>query len=111
MGGLIKRYWFNATDPLLPDHVYRADVSPGGGKVKITVHQRAKLGRAGLIAYVIDFEQSGSLHGDHQREPQNAVRPCHKDAVRHQPLATRPGGLRQDNAKGVRARRCYNPLG
>ena len=59
MGGLIKRCWFNATDPLLPDHVYRADVSPGGGKVKITVHQRARLGRAGLIAYVIDFEQSG----------------------------------------------------
>jgi hypothetical protein len=59
MGGRIKRCWFNPTDPLLPNHVYRADVSPGGGKVKITVHQRAKLGRAGLSAYVIDFKQSG----------------------------------------------------
>jgi hypothetical protein len=59
MGGRIKRCWFNATDPLLPNYVYRADVSPGGGKVTITVHQRADLGRAGLSTYVIDFKQSG----------------------------------------------------
>ena len=59
MGGRIKRCWFNATDPLLPNHVYRADVSPGGGKVTITVHQRADLGRAGLSTYVIDFKQRG----------------------------------------------------
>jgi hypothetical protein len=60
MGGRIKRCWFNATDPLLPNHVYRADVSPGGGKVTITVHQRADLGRAGLLTYIIDFKQAGS---------------------------------------------------
>ena len=42
------------------EHVYRADVSPGGGKVTITVHQRADLGRAGLSTYVIDFKQQGS---------------------------------------------------
>lgn len=59
MGGRIKRCWFNATDPLLPKHVYRADVSPSGSKVTITVHQRADLGRAGLSAYVIDFKQTG----------------------------------------------------
>jgi hypothetical protein len=59
MGGRIKRCWFNATDPLLPNHVYRADVSPGGGKVTITVHQRADLGRAGLSTYAIDFKQQG----------------------------------------------------
>jgi hypothetical protein len=59
VGGTIKRCWFNATDPLLPNHVYRADVSPGGGTVKITVHQRAELGRAGLTTYIIDFKQSG----------------------------------------------------
>src|SRR6478672_3591130 len=35
MGGIIKRCWFNATDPLLPNHVYRADVSPGGSTVTI----------------------------------------------------------------------------
>jgi hypothetical protein len=60
MGGLIKRCWFNATDPLLPDHVYRADVSPAGGNVTITVHQRADLGRAGLLTYIIDFKQAGA---------------------------------------------------
>jgi hypothetical protein len=59
MGGRIKRCWFNATDPLLPNYVYRADVSPSGSKVTITVHQRADLGRAGLLTYIIDFKQAG----------------------------------------------------
>ena len=59
MGRRIKGCWFNATDPLLPNHVYRADVSPSGSKVTITVHQRADLGRAGLLAYVVDFKQQG----------------------------------------------------
>ncbi len=53
VGGTIKRCWFN-----VPNHVYRADVSPGGSKVKITVHRRANLGRAGLTTYIIDFKQS-----------------------------------------------------
>jgi hypothetical protein len=60
MGGRIKRCWFNATDPLLPNYVYRADVSPSGSKVTITVHQRADLGRAGLLTYIIDFKQAGA---------------------------------------------------
>jgi hypothetical protein len=60
MGGRIKRCWFNATDPLLPNHVYRADVSPSGSLVRITVHQRADLGRAGLLTYIIDFKQAGA---------------------------------------------------
>jgi hypothetical protein len=59
MGGRIKRCWFNATDPLLPSYVYRADVSPSGSLVRITVHQRADLGRPGLLTYVIDFKQAG----------------------------------------------------
>ena len=59
MGRRIKSCWFNATDPLLPKHVYRADVSPSGSKVTITVHQRADLGRAGLLTYIIDFKQQG----------------------------------------------------
>jgi hypothetical protein len=58
MGGRIKRCWFNATDPLLPNHVYRADVRPSGSLVRITVHQRADLGRAGLLTYIIDFKQA-----------------------------------------------------
>jgi hypothetical protein len=59
VGGTIKRCWFNATGPLLPNHVYHADVSPGGSKVEITLHQRAELGRAGPTTYIIDFRQSG----------------------------------------------------
>ena len=60
MGGIIKRCWFNATDPLLPNYVYRADVSPGGSTVTITVHQRIELGRAGLLTYIIDFKPAGA---------------------------------------------------
>jgi hypothetical protein len=60
MGGRIKRCWFNATDPILPNYVYRADVSPGGSTVTITVHQRADLGRAGLLTYTIDFKEAGA---------------------------------------------------
>ena len=60
MGRRIKTCWFNATDPLLPNHVYRADVSPGGGKVQISVHQKIALGRAGATTYIIDFKQQGA---------------------------------------------------
>ena len=59
LGGRIKSCWFNATDPLLPDHVYKADVSPNGSKVQITVHEKLKLGRPGLSTYAIDFRQEG----------------------------------------------------
>jgi hypothetical protein len=60
LGGRIKTCWFNPNAPLFPDHVYRADVSPDGSKVKITIHDRLKLGRAGKTAYVIDFNQQGA---------------------------------------------------
>jgi hypothetical protein len=59
LGGRIKTCWFNPSEPLLPDHVYRADVSPNGSKVQITVHDARNLGRAGATAYVIDFKQEG----------------------------------------------------
>ncbi|MGV1014982.1 MAG: hypothetical protein ACOYB4_08435 [Methyloceanibacter sp.] len=59
LGGRIKTCWFNPSDPLLPDHVYRADVSPNGNKVQITVHEARNLGRAGATTYVIDFKQEG----------------------------------------------------
>jgi hypothetical protein len=59
LGGRIKSCWFNATDPLLPDHVYRANVSPNGSKVQITIHQKMALGRPGLSTYAIDFRQEG----------------------------------------------------
>jgi hypothetical protein len=59
LGGRIKSCWFNATDPLLPNHVYRANVSPNGSKVQITIHQKLALGRPGLSTYAIDFQQEG----------------------------------------------------
>jgi hypothetical protein len=60
LGGRIKSCWFNADQPLLAKYVYRADVSPNGNKVQITIHQRQALGRPGLSTYAIDFRQEGS---------------------------------------------------
>lgn len=60
LGGRIKTCWFNPSAPLFPDHVYRADVSPDGGKVKITIHDKRNLGRAGKSSYTIDFAQQGA---------------------------------------------------
>jgi hypothetical protein len=59
LGGRIKSCWFNADAPLLPNHVYRADVSPDGSKVQITIHEKQALGRAGVSTYAIDFKQEG----------------------------------------------------
>lgn len=59
LGGRIKTCWFNADAPLLPEHVYRADVSPDGSKVQITIHKKIALGRAGAPTYAIDFNQQG----------------------------------------------------
>ena len=59
LGGRIKTCWFNADTPLLPSHVYRADVSSDGSKVRITIHQKLALGRPGLSTYAIDFRQQG----------------------------------------------------
>jgi hypothetical protein len=59
LGGRIKSCWFNAVNPLLPNHVYKADVSPSGAKVQIVIHEREALGRAGLATYAIFFRQEG----------------------------------------------------
>ena len=60
LGGRIKSCWFNPSAPLFPEHVYRADVSPDGQKVKITIHDKKdKLGRAGKLAYSIGFAPQG----------------------------------------------------
>jgi hypothetical protein len=59
LGGRIKTCWFNADAPLLPNHVYRADVSPDGGKVEITIHQKIALGRAGVETYAVNFAEQG----------------------------------------------------
>src|SRR5262249_38091475 len=46
-------------DGILPKYVYRADVSPSGSKVQISVHNKIELGRAGGMTYLIDFKQAG----------------------------------------------------
>ena len=61
LGGRIKTCWFNPNEPLFPQHVYRADVSPNGEKVKITIHEMRNLGRAGKLAYTVDFVQQGAF--------------------------------------------------
>ena len=56
LGGRIKTCWFNRSAPLLPAHVYRADVSPDGETVKITIHDKKDVrGLAGDVAYSIDI--------------------------------------------------------
>jgi hypothetical protein len=57
LGGRIKTCWFNAENPLLPNHVYRADVSPSGRMVQIVIHERLALGRAGDASYAVDFKE------------------------------------------------------
>ena len=60
LGGRIKSCWFNADAPLLPNHVYRANVSADGSKVQITIHEKEALGRPGLSTYAIDFRDEGN---------------------------------------------------
>jgi hypothetical protein len=60
LGGRIKSCWFNPDAPLLPNHVYRANVSADGGTVLISVHEKQPLGRAGQLAYLINFRQEGN---------------------------------------------------
>jgi hypothetical protein len=57
LGGRIKSCWFNAVDPLLPNHVYQADVSPSGRMVQIVIHDKLALGRAGNATYAVDFKE------------------------------------------------------
>ena len=72
LGGRIKTCWFNRMAPLLPAHVYRADVSPDGSQVKINIHERRSRGRAGRVAYIVDFQQEGPptvVASDNRRMP------------------------------------------
>ena len=40
MGGIIKRCWFNATDPLLPNYVYIIYFKPAGASTVINTENR-----------------------------------------------------------------------
>lgn len=57
LGGKIKTFWFNVASPLLPYHMYRADVSPGGDTEKIGVYETTRQKRPGALAYLIVLEQ------------------------------------------------------
>lgn len=63
LGRQIKACWFNPADPVLPEHIFRAEAPPTGAPdptTKITVYTRGPDGRLGLRAYSIRLEpQSG----------------------------------------------------
>ena len=104
LGGRIKTCWFNADAPLLPNHVYRADVSPDGDKVQITIHQKIELGRAGARDLRHRFQPAGHLHGGDDPKSQHAARARRQDAIRHRPLEARRDELQQRDAEGYRSR-------
>ena len=105
LGGRIKSCWFNADAPLLPNHVYRADVSPDGDKVQITIHEKHGARAApGVETYAIDFNAARRIHGGDDRESQHAARACRQDAIRHRPLEARRDELQQRDAEGHRSR-------
>ena len=107
LGGRIKSCWFNADAPLLPNHVYRADVSPDGSKVQITIHEKQALGRAGLSTYAIDFRQEGAYTVVTTENRKHVARARRQDAIRHRPLEARRDELQQRDAEGHRGRAGY----
>jgi hypothetical protein len=55
----IKACWFKPADPVLPNHVFRAEVPPSGApdpKTTIVIYDRTPEGKRGLKAYSIEFE-------------------------------------------------------
>lgn len=62
LGRQIKACWFNPADPVLPDHIYRAEVPATGApdpSTKIVIYTKAPDGRLGLRAYSIKLEPQG----------------------------------------------------
>lgn len=57
----IRRCWFDPTDPVLPGHVFRAEVPPAGApdpRTRVVIRERTPEGEDGLRAYSIRFERS-----------------------------------------------------
>ena len=99
LGGRIKSCWFNADAPLLRDYVYRADVSPDGDKVQITIHTAAGIGTPRGLDLCHRFQAGRLGYGGEHREPQDAARDCRQDAIRHRPLETRRVELQPGDAQ------------
>ncbi len=62
VGGRIKTCWFNPLDPLLKDHVFRAE-APVGGRAQISVYEIAPGGRLGQKAFAVNFTPDRSQTG------------------------------------------------
>ena len=86
LGGKIKTCWFNPTGPLLPYHMYRADVSPEGDTAKIGVYEMTRQKRPGAIAYliVLQEERGGvtSVKTQNRKMPQEAAARLRYDVER-----------------------------
>lgn len=86
LGGKIKTCWFNPTGPLLPYHMYRADVSPEGETAKIGVYEMTRQKRPGAIAYliVLQEERGGytSVKTQNRKMPQDAAARLRYDVER-----------------------------
>ncbi len=85
LGGKIKTCWFNPTQPLLPQHMYRADVSPDGDNAKIAVYEMTREKRPGAIAYLIVLQQETgytSVKTQNRKMPQAASARLRHDVER-----------------------------
>lgn len=63
LGRQIKACWFNPADPVLPEHIFRAEVPATGAPdptTRIIVYTKAPDGRLGLKAYTVSLERQGS---------------------------------------------------
>jgi hypothetical protein len=85
LGGKIKTCWFNPTGPLLPRHMYRADVSPDGDNAKIAVYEMTREKRPGAIAYLIVLQQETgytSVKTQNRKMPKDAAARLRHDVER-----------------------------
>lgn len=58
----VRACWFNPADPVLPDHIFRAEAPASGApdaSTRIIVYTKAPDGRLGLKAYTIELEPQG----------------------------------------------------
>lgn len=85
LGGKIKTCWFNPTGPLLPYHMYRADVSPEGETAKIGVYEMTRQKRPGAIAYLIVLQEErgyASVKTQNRKMPQEVAARLRYDVER-----------------------------
>ena len=85
LGGKIKTCWFNPIGPLLPHHMYRADVSPEGDTAKIGVYEMTRQKRPGAIAYLIVLQEERdytSVKTQNRKMPQEAAARLRYDVER-----------------------------